>query len=120
MFKRKYQQDGKIVVSGDTELPGSPIQYFVARYNDKALAVQNVDNNAAQLYPNPATDYINLDLAKAGKEYDAEIYNMAGQKVMTAKVTNKSTLNISLLATGSYFVNLTHDGTTTTLRFIKK
>lgn len=114
------QQDGKIVVSGDTELPGSPIQYFVARYNDKALEVQNVDNNAAQLYPNPATDYINLDLAKAGKEYDAEIYNMAGQKVMTAKVTNKSTLNISSLATGSYFVNLIHDGTTTTLRFIKK
>lgn len=114
------EPDGKIVVSGDTELPGLPIQYFIARYNDKNLAVQNVESTVAQLYPNPATDYINLDFEKSGKEYNVEIYNMVGQKVMTATVSTKSTINVSSLVKGSYFVRL-NDGTkATTLQFIKK
>lgn len=114
------QPDGKIIVSGDTELPGSPIQYFIARFNDKVLAVQDTDNTLVQLYPNPATDHINLDFGKSGKEYEVEIYNMVGQKVMTATVANKSTLNVSSLVKGSYFVRLNGEGKTTTLQFIKK
>lgn len=114
------QPDGKIVVSGDTELPGLLIQYFIARYQDKTLAVQNVESAIAQLYPNPATDYINLEFAKSGKEYDVEIFNMVGQKVMIAKAAHKTVINVSSLEKGSYFVNLTADGKTTTLRFIKK
>lgn len=114
------QADGKIVVSGDTELPGLPIQYFIARFNDKVLAVQNTDNTLVQLYPNPATDHINLDFGKSGKEYEVEIYNMVGQKVMTAKASNKSAINVSSLVQGNYVLTMKSGGNTKTIQFIKK
>lgn len=114
------QPDGKILVSGDTAPANSTVQYFIARYLDKKLAVQNINKMGAQLYPNPATNQINLHFAEAGKEYDIEIYNVAGQKVMTSTVTNKTTLNISNLAVGNYLVKLKNDGKTTVLRLIKK
>ncbi|WP_027378041.1 T9SS type A sorting domain-containing protein [Kaistella palustris] len=120
IYKVILQPDGKIMVSGDMAPAGSPVQYFLARFLDKTLAVQNASTAAAQLYPNPASDQLHFNFEKSGKEHDAEIYNMAGQKVMTAKVSSKSSLNISKLAVGSYIVNLMSDGKLTTLRFIKK
>lgn len=115
------QSDGKIVVSGDAvPFDGGNAQFFIARYLNPTLAVQDVKNATVALYPNPASDQITLDWKGSTKEYQAEIYNMVGQKVMTSKVLNKSSINVSSLVKGSYFVKLNGDGKSTTLQFIKK
>lgn len=116
------QSDGKIVVAGDA-MPfngAGPAQFFIARYLNPLLAVQNVKNATAALYPNPASDQITIEWKGSNKEYQAEIYNMVGQKVLTSKVSNKSAINVSSLLKGNYIVKLSSEGEATTLQFIKK
>ena len=116
------QSDGKIVVAGDA-MPfngAGPAQFFIARYLNPLLAVQNVKNATAALYPNPASDQSTIEWKGSNKEYQAEIYNMVGQKVLTSKVSNKSAINVSSLLKGNYIVKLSSEGEATTLQFIKK
>ena len=115
------QTDGKIVVSGDaTPFGGGKTQFFIARYINPVLAVQNVKDATVALYPNPASDQITLDWNGSNKTYEVEIYNMVCQKVMTAKVSNKSAINISSLVKGNYVVKIKDAGNTKTIQFIKK
>ena len=115
------QSDGKIVVAGDaTPFGGGKTQFFIARYNNPVLAVQNVKDATAALYPNPASDQITLDWNGSNKTYEIEIYNMVGQKVMTAKVSNKSAINVSSLQKGSYLLTMKDAGSRKTIQFIKK
>ena len=115
------QTDNKIVIAGDASPFGNGnTQFFIARYLNPVLAVQNVKDATATLYPNPATDQITIEWKGSNKIYSAEIYNMVGQKVMTAKVSNKSAINVSSLEKGSYFVRLNGEGNGTTIQFIKK
>lgn len=110
------QSDSKILVSGYT-FNG---YYYIARYLNSLLAVEEVKNMNVALYPNPTSDQITLEWKGPNKNYEAEIYNMVGQKVMTSKVSNKSSINVSTLVKGSYFVKLIGEGKATMLQFIKK
>ena len=120
-FNIALQTDGKILVSGDTYPQNNTAQFFVARYlNDVQMAVQDLNNSTFSLYPNPATSQINLAWTNSNKEYQVEIFNLLGQKVMTSKALNNTSIDVSSLAVGTYFVRLSNEGKTTTLRFIKK
>ena len=120
-FNIALQTDGKILVSGDTYPQNNTAQFFIARYlNDVQMSVQDLDNSTFSLYPNPASQQINLAWTNSNKEYQVEIFNVLGQKVLTSKALNKSSIDVSSLAVGTYFVRLTNEGKATTLRFIKK
>lgn len=120
-FNISLQTDGKILVSGDTYPAGNTAQFFIARYlNDVQMAVQDLNNSTFSLYPNPATSQINLAWTNSNKEYQVEIFNLLGQKVMTSKALNNASIDVSSLAVGTYFVRLSNEGKATTLRFIKK
>lgn len=85
-FNISLQTDGKILVSGDPYPAGNTAQFFVARYlNDEQMTVQDLNNSTFSLYPNPATSQINLKWTNSNKEYQVEIFNLLGQKVMTQK-----------------------------------
>lgn len=115
------QTDGKIVVSGDTARPGENVDFFIARYlNDEEMSVQDFSNNKIALYPNPASSSIQINWTESNKEFALEIYNMLGQKVVTSKIKNNEVINISSLANGNYFIKLSNEVKTETLRFIKK
>ena len=55
------------------------------------------------LYPNPAQDVLSID----GVFQSIEIYNLVGKLVLASD--NKSEINISSLANGSYYVNILTD-----------
>lgn len=73
-------------------------------------------NNALNIYPNPATDVLNLSLTQNAK---IEIINLFGQTVLS---TNESigsiALDISDLATGTYVMNVTSNTRTTTTKIM--
>lgn len=70
------------------------------------------------LYPNPVKDVLHL---KSGKEFNAyEVYTLAGQRVVSGKVSEK-TMNVSLLPMGHYVLKLTDkNGNVESAPFIKK
>ena len=65
--------------------------------------VSSIDENQAnlyELYPNPAKDVLSID----GTFKSIEIYDVFGKLVLASD--NKSEINISDLANGSYYVNI--------------
>jgi len=65
---------------------------------------------AVRLYPNPATDYVELTLAGAGA-YELALTDESGRVVKRATVHSGSRLNVRDLAAGAYFYTLaTPDG----------
>ncbi|WP_299886066.1 T9SS type A sorting domain-containing protein [uncultured Lacinutrix sp.] len=70
------------------------------------------------IFPNPAKDVVTIKGLENNLK-SVEIYNISGQKVMTA-VNNLETINISKLQSGVYFVKLSTEEANTTIKLIKK
>lgn len=80
------------------------------------LGIGDFEKQAVTLYPNPATDVINI---QAQADIDSvKVYNSLGQQVLTA---NTETINVSNLPGGIYIVEVQFaDKTVTTQKIIKK
>ncbi|MFS4472647.1 reprolysin-like metallopeptidase [Chryseobacterium sp. T20] len=75
------------------------------------------DKNSIQIYPNPASDVLNVTQISSKAQYI--ITNMAGQKVMNGQI-NDNKISVSNLSTGAYIISIEDKGTTSNLKFIKK
>ncbi|HEY4616821.1 MAG TPA: endonuclease [Flavobacterium sp.] len=74
------------------------------------------ESGDVKIYPNPSDG--NFFINNSNKEYSVEIYNIIGQKVYERKNTNSTTLSLSQLNKGVYFVKITDDSKSTTKRII--
>ena len=71
----------------------------------------NVDevkvNNQIVLFPNPATDYLNIEAVKNLGEYQVRLVNLVGQEVLNQTHSKGNIrLDISSLVAGVYFVEV--------------
>lgn len=83
------------------------------------LAVDNVNATKFSYYPNPTTGV--LKVTAANRIETIELFNTAGQKVMTfAPNANDSEINLSSLPKGLYFVKASVNGQVITNKVIKK
>ena len=65
-----------------------------------STAINENSENKFELFPNPAQDVLNIE----GNFKNVEIYDVFGKLVLASD--NKSEVNISSLANGSYYVNI--------------
>lgn len=81
------------------------------------LSVDGFENTATKLslYPNPATNFVQVNGLKASEKYT--VYNTIGAQVKTGTVDNNSVIMITDLAKGMYFLKLEDNRT---IKFIKK
>lgn len=84
-----------------------------------ATAVNEISasNFLLNVYPNPATDELHLQ-TNDGSVASAIIYDMLGNKISEAK--NVNVVNVKSLSAGFYLVNISENGLSKTLRFIKE
>ncbi|MGL6128889.1 T9SS type A sorting domain-containing protein, partial [Chryseobacterium artocarpi] len=75
------------------------------------------DKSSIQVYPNPASDVLNITQVSAKAQYS--ITNMAGQIVMSGQI-NDNKVQVSKLSTGAYVISIEDKGTTSNVKFIKK
>ena len=98
---------GTFVQSDDVDGSDNYYQGFTFELNDlfpnAGVGVEEVSHNThMSLYPNPATDQINVTLSQND---DIMIFNIMGQNVMTVKGhVGANSLNISELNAGVYTV----------------
>jgi hypothetical protein len=74
------------------------------------LGTSAFENNTLQLYPNPATTELYVQLEEVSTDYKIAIYNTLGSLLYesTNKVSNSTnSINISHLNSGIYFVQIT-------------
>ena len=75
-------------------------------------AVEDFDKNSNIIvYPNPADDYINIDLGTTNLDkYRFELYDVTGRLMMTGNITDKITkLDMGSYASDIYFIRLSFD-----------
>lgn len=90
--------------------------------SDNQTVIQNLKPiNDFRIYPNPVSNFINIDYPPAfwGAEY--EILNLNGQKVAEGVLKEKTiSLNNNNMSAGEYILRIRKDGKVKTLSFIKK
>jgi hypothetical protein len=86
----------------------------------------SIENNKANLYPNPATDQINVVLPAGlnGQNVAIRLFDMMGKQVkaLTESYTGQNSIEIPVsdLTEGVYIVRISYGQDTQTLKFIKK
>ena len=79
--------------------------------------------NNLVVYPNPATEFLNVEVPTASFIEEYSIFNSLGQRIRQETVAqnlSNLTINVSELARGNYFLQLKSDGLNQTKRFIKR
>lgn len=98
----------------------SPFAVFDA---NTAVSVEDVVDNSTDLnvYPNPATSEVNITYAGNEDNVQLSIYNVTGQLAKTATIDgNATTVDVSDLTSGVYYIRLNGEGTVATQKFVKQ
>ncbi|NOZ34487.1 MAG: T9SS type A sorting domain-containing protein [Chlorobi bacterium] len=68
-----------------------------------------ISNNAFKIYPNPANEFIFIQLPYNKNPYYFDLYNINGEKILSQIISSKETseINISHLSRGYYLIKLT-------------
>jgi cephalosporin-C deacetylase-like acetyl esterase len=88
------------------------------KYSNIVSLIRN-KNKEIIIYPNPALDLLTIKMANTDNS-DIKIYDILGKLVLTNSTnTNETTLNISNLAKGNYFIEIKNEQLITIKKFIK-
>lgn len=84
-----------------------------------SIATDVKENNEAlfNIYPNPATNNLSIDLNSHEESYTFQISDVLGTILITDKMTSTSTIDLSSISNGIYFIKLIDKENKT---FIKK
>ncbi len=93
--------------------------YYYSNLNITGVSQHN-PNLDVKVYPNPATGYVVVALKHSVSPAQFELYNMAGQKVISQKIFDRQQIPISNLKSGIYFCKITYKGKIQTIEIRKK
>ncbi|MBK9046711.1 MAG: T9SS type A sorting domain-containing protein [Bacteroidetes bacterium] len=119
--------DGPLIFNGNQiSSAGGYTDGFIAKYGLQCSVGLDEDLTASsvqlKLFPNPATNHINLQTT-GFKNSTITILNTMGQTVFTSNLSeaqNQTTINISKLSSGVYFIKVNDNENTVTLKFVKQ
>ena len=95
-----------------------PNKNIISKNNVATLGIENFDYAAAiNMYPNPGSDILNIDLPFAANLQKVVFYNALGQKTLES---TQNKIQVSELATGLYIVSFETSEGTFHKNFIKK
>ncbi|MBU3010760.1 family 16 glycosylhydrolase [Polaribacter vadi] len=79
---------------------------YVRVYQEAVASVIHVnDLSKVKFYPNPVQNNLNIQLSSNLEKFQAEIYNVSGQKILSFyQNSNHKTINLSHLSKGIYFL----------------
>jgi len=102
----KMSGDREPIISDDGSLYYShycPTKYEIGSIRDPKTSVETTTAITGTVYPNPASDFIKLDMNASAMNSSIEIYDAYGKQVMSAIYTDEE-IDISKLTAGVYFV----------------
>lgn len=79
------------------------------RFTKMLSTAENITNNEVTIYPNPATDWLNIK--KVSDKASFTIFAQDGKLVSNGTVTNKK-INVSYLTAGVYIISISENGKT--------
>jgi len=80
---------------------------------ETAISVSEISNELISIYPNPATEIVIVYTGNKFADANIAVVNIAGQSIQTMKSTGTETkINVSELAQGIYFIEISKSGNT--------
>jgi hypothetical protein len=79
-----------------------------------------VENNTLELYPNPATNYININMPLNVREMKTQIYSIEGRILRVFKTENGEPIPVHDLKPGLYIMRATDEKNVFIGKFISK
>ncbi|MDR2979135.1 MAG: fibronectin type III domain-containing protein [Bacteroidales bacterium] len=115
-----------IYVNGDSVTIANPYVFNNVRQNytiraefQKENSVLDYDNNNVNIYPNPAKDYLIVELTNLFDEI--EIFNLFGQVIYKDKITESTfKINVGSFSSGVYVIKISNAGGMVIKKFVKK
>lgn len=108
---------------GSTVTPGSDTQIRAAIDGYVGIQSQNLVDGQISIFPNPATDYVNVQFAyQNSEEVNLSVFNIIGEQINLPITTtlnngvNSTLINTSALVNGYYMVQLRTETATKTMR----
>ena len=100
------------------------LDYTELAKNDEIVIAMNADLDNIEVYPNPTTDYVNVECTMNNVQ-SVELIDVYGKVVRTDVETLRATslptrINVSGLAAGLYFVRVATDRGVVTKTFVKR
>ena len=92
---------------------GSKLEIDHIWFEGGNVAINNSQEalNSTKIYPNPASESLNIDTPKSIGSYNINIYNSIGERVLSSNRNSEmATINITSLGIGAYFVEVIADG----------
>jgi hypothetical protein len=113
-FDEKFRLHGIRWSYMDNYLIGRKEFYFLKHVVESlATSVNEIKNKGPfQIYPNPATDHLSIEIPSFSSATAVKIFNMHGQVVFSSMLSNQKTIvDVSTLMRGAYVVEvLSSDG----------
>jgi hypothetical protein len=106
--EKGFDNEGKPIISdyGDLFIGSRcPDYYSVNTIRDPQTSVETTTPITGGVYPNPASDFIKLDMNASDMNSSIEIYDAYGKQVMSTIYTGED-IDISSLTAGVYFVKV--------------
>ena len=108
--------NGKYIVGLGASANG--LNGFAIKLADNLATGVAQNKSKVAIYPNPVQNLVTI--TNADKITNVEVYNVAGQKVMSSTVLKNNQLNLSGLSKGAYILKVENAGKTETIKFIKE
>lgn len=84
----------------------------------QSLGIQNNKLSSIQLYPNPVSDYLHLEISQSAS---LSIFDIQGKQLLLGNYsTEENLIDFSSFESGIYFMEIMFDGNTSTHKIIKK
>jgi hypothetical protein len=104
----------------------TPGYFFIDDFTtaDVPLSVQDInnDNSALVIYPNPASDIVNIDLSKlTNKNVQVNVSDISGKLIYSENISSSDLISIDVneYSKGIYFINLTGENFSLNKKLIK-
>ena len=113
---------GNYTITYTTAAPCSNTSDVNVEITASTLSNPNIAFNEKQIqaYPNPSSGMVYFSYNGTAILQSAEVYSIQGKRVLTQKISNNSTtVNLSTLAQGVYFIKLNADKGSVTKRVLK-
>ena len=96
------------------------VDQVITIYEGLPLSVDEQTNEVnLTVYPNPATEILQLDYRTPLNDAQYSIYNLNGALIDSGTVVNKQ-INVAALASGAYIVKIEVDGSSLNKQFLKR
>ena len=101
-------------------------EFYTEVYTDTALltiagvSVNEIKENEIEIYPNPASNILRIDVVSSAFNYSYKIVNISGIVVYEGYSQNSTSIDLFALPAGVYTIQIISDAYTKTSKFIKQ